>query len=211
MVEGRQRADAAGQDRHRMGVAAEPLIEAAHLLVHHRVVGHTSVEVRLLRGGWKFAVEQEIAGLQEVAVLGNLFDREAAVEQDAFITVDVGDLGFAAPGRGEARVVGEDAGLIIELGDVHDRRTDRSLVNRERPLVLADRQLTLLGVGAGLRIHVQPSNGMGPASGAPQGANLRDGTPAGPRGRFPNCVAYSSVRCKMEPCGGHISHGTAWC
>ena len=92
VVEGRQRADAAGHDRHRMRVAPEALIEPAHLLVHHRVMGHAVVEVGLLRGGRQLAVEQEVAGLQEIAVLGDLLDRIAAVEQDAFVAVDIGDL-----------------------------------------------------------------------------------------------------------------------
>jgi hypothetical protein len=44
------------------------------------VVGDTIVEVGLLRGGGKLAVEQEITGLEKVAVLGQLFDRIAAIE-----------------------------------------------------------------------------------------------------------------------------------
>ncbi len=93
VIERRQRADRAGHDGHRMRVAAEALEEAAHLLVHHRVAGHAIVEVGFLRGGRQFAVQQQIAGLEEVAVFGELFDRVAAIEQDAFVAVDVGDLG----------------------------------------------------------------------------------------------------------------------
>ena len=75
-----------------MGVATEALEEPAHLLVHHRVAGHDVIELGLLGGGRQFAVEQEIAGLQEVAVLGQLLDRVAAVQQHAFVAVDIGDL-----------------------------------------------------------------------------------------------------------------------
>ena len=96
VIEGRERADAAGHHRHRMRVAPEALEEPAHLLVHHRVVGHAVVEIGLLRRRRQLAVEQEVAGLQEVAVLGELLDRIAAIEQDAFVAVDIGDLGFAA-------------------------------------------------------------------------------------------------------------------
>ena len=148
VIERRQRADAAGHHRHRVRVAAEALEEAAHLLVNHRVVGDAVVEVRLLRLGRQLAVEQQIAGLEEVAVLGELLDRIAAVEQDAFVAVDIGDLGLAARRRGEARIVGEDAGLAVELGDVDDVRADRALVDRERVALLADRQLRGLGIGA---------------------------------------------------------------
>ena len=96
VIEGRERADAADHHRHRVGVAAEALEEAAHLLVDHGVMGDAVVEVGLLRGGRQFAVEQQVAGLEEVAVLGEVLDRIAAIEQDALVAVDVGDLGLAA-------------------------------------------------------------------------------------------------------------------
>ena len=92
VIEGRQRADHAAHHRHRMGVAAEAGEEARHLLVHHRVAGDAIVEIVLLRLGRQFAVEQQIADLEEVAVLGELVDRIAAVQQDAFVAVDEGDL-----------------------------------------------------------------------------------------------------------------------
>ena len=38
-------------------------------------------------------------------MLGHLLDRIAAVEQDALVTIDIGDLEFAAPGRGVAGIV----------------------------------------------------------------------------------------------------------
>ena len=75
-----------------MRIAAEALEEAAHLLVQHGVVGDAVVEIVLLRLGRQFAVEQQVADLEEVAVLGQLLDRIAAIEQHAFVAVDVGDL-----------------------------------------------------------------------------------------------------------------------
>ena len=101
-----------------MRVAAEALEEAGHLLVHHRVVGDAGDEVRLLRLARKIAFQQQVAGFEEVA-LGDLLDRVAAIAQDAGFAVDVGDLGLAARGRQEARVVGEDAGLVVERRDIH--------------------------------------------------------------------------------------------
>ena len=96
MVEGGERADRRDHDGHRMGVAAKTLEEAGHLLVHHRVVDHAMVKVLLLRRGRKLPVEQEIAGLEEVAVLGELLDRIAAVLEHAGVAVDIGDLRLAA-------------------------------------------------------------------------------------------------------------------
>ena len=92
VIEGRQRADAGHHDRHRMRVAAEALEEPRHLLVHHGVARDAIVEIGLLRGGRQLAVEQQVAGLEEVAVLGELLDRIAAIEQHALVAVDIGDL-----------------------------------------------------------------------------------------------------------------------
>jgi len=89
------------------------------------------IEVRLLGGGRQFAVEQQVTGLEEVAVFRQLLNRKAAVEQDAFVAVDVGDFGFAAGRRGKAGVVGEAAADVIELGYVDDLGADRPLIDRE--------------------------------------------------------------------------------
>ncbi len=105
MIEGGERADSADHDSHRVGVAAIAGEEAAHLLVDHRVARHARVEVLLLRSRRKFAVKQQIAGFQEVALFGQLLDRIAAVQQNTFVTVDVGDLGFARSRGGEAGVI----------------------------------------------------------------------------------------------------------
>src|SRR5262249_24998270 len=51
------------------------------------------------------------------------------------------------------RIVGEHAGLGIELADVHDGRADRSIVDRKRPALVADGELAGLGAGAALCIH----------------------------------------------------------
>ena len=45
MIERRERADRGDHDGHRMGVAAEALEEAGHLLVNHGVVDHAVVEI----------------------------------------------------------------------------------------------------------------------------------------------------------------------
>jgi len=87
-------------------------------------------EVGLLSCGRQFAVKQQVAGLEEIAVLGQVVDRIATIEQDALVTVDIGDLGFAAPGRGEARVISENAGFGVELADVDNFRANRSVVDR---------------------------------------------------------------------------------
>ena len=121
-----------------MRVAAEALEEARHLLVHHGVARDAVVEIGLLRLVGQFAVEQQIAGLEKVAVLGELLDREAAIEQHALVAVDIGDLGFAARRRGEAGIVGEHAGLAVELADVDDARADRPGLDRQLDRFVVD-------------------------------------------------------------------------
>ena len=151
VIEGRQRADAGHHDRHRMRVAAEALEEPVHLLVHHGVARDAVVEIGLLRRGRQLAVEQQVAGLEEVAVLGELLDRIAAIEQHALVAVDIGDRGLAARRRGEARIVGEHPGLGVELRDVDDARADRAVLHRAarpaccRRMSVAEAELMRLG------------------------------------------------------------------
>jgi hypothetical protein len=93
------------------------------------VLAHERHEVGLLLHVGQVALEQQVAGFQEVALLGQLLDGVAAVQQFALVTVDVGD-GAVARGRAqEARVVGELAGLRVKLADVDHIRPDAALVD----------------------------------------------------------------------------------
>ena len=70
-------------------------------------------------------------------MLGQLVDRVAAVAQDAGIAVDVGDLRAARGGVGEARVIGDQAGLGQQLAHVGAGRAlgggpDRQVAGRRR-------------------------------------------------------------------------------
>jgi hypothetical protein len=149
VVERRQRADHADHHGHRVRVAPEPLVEARQLLVHHGVVRHRAHEFGLLPGVRQLAVQQQVAGLEEVAVLRELLDRVAAVQQHAGVAVDVGDRRVAARRRQEARVVGEHAGFPVQRADVHHVGPDAPGHHRE---------LEALAVGQGQRrflVHVR--------------------------------------------------------
>ena len=98
----------------------KPRNRKLELLVHHGVVGDGVVELRHLLWRRQLAVEQQIADLQEARMLGQLVDRIAAIEQNALVAVDEGDVAFAGGGRGEAGIVGEEVGLAVELADVDD-------------------------------------------------------------------------------------------
>ncbi|MCY1417601.1 hypothetical protein D9M71_331400 [compost metagenome] len=110
VVEGRQGADHAAHDGHRVGVAAEAVEEALQLLVNHGVVLDGVDELFLLRGVGQFALQQQVAGFQVVGLLGELFDGIAAVQQHALVAIDIGDLRLARGGRHKARIKGVAAG-----------------------------------------------------------------------------------------------------
>ena len=82
-------------------------------------------------------MQQQKANLDEVAVFGQLIDRITAIEQNAFVTVDVGDPALAARGRREPRVVGEEVGFRIELADVDHVGSDRAARHRKVDALVA--------------------------------------------------------------------------
>ena len=131
VIEGGEGADAGDHHRHRMSVATETVEETVHLVVHHRVASDPIVELGLLRCRRQFAVQEQIAGLEEIAVLSELVDRITPVEEHALVAVNIGDLGFRARGRGKARVVGEHARLGVELADVDHRRAHGAFADRQ--------------------------------------------------------------------------------
>ena len=55
-----------------------------------------------------------------------MLDRRAAMQQDTLIAINVSDGGLARGGRGETGIIGEGAGLRVELADVEDVRADRA-------------------------------------------------------------------------------------
>ena len=80
-------------------------------------------------------------------MFGELLDRVAAIFQNTGVAVDIGDLGLAAAGGGEAGVVGEHPGLAVELGDVDDIRPHRAAQDREIIGLVTDREGSCLGAG----------------------------------------------------------------
>jgi hypothetical protein len=95
VIEGRQGADDAAHDGHRVRVPAEAGEEARHLLMDHRVMRDPVVEIVFLGLGRQFTVQKKVADFEEIALLGELVDRIATVQQDAFVAVDIGDLRLA--------------------------------------------------------------------------------------------------------------------
>src|SRR5262249_4229391 len=135
--------------------------------------------------------------LEKVAVLGQLFDRIPAIEQDSFIAVDVGDLGLAAAGRGVTGIVGEHPGLGVELADVDHCRTDRAVVDRKTGLLAAGDEFAGFDVGARLRIHDRALGCLARRIVLPRSGGMACATCfRTPRGKPLFCVAHPSVHCK---------------
>ncbi len=126
MIERRQGADRADHDRHRMRVAPEPGEEARHLLVQHGVTRDRVAEGGELVRRRQVAVQEQVADLKEARLLGQLVDGVAAIEQHAIVAIDVGDARGTVGGRCEPGIVGEAAGVAVELADVDHVGAERA-------------------------------------------------------------------------------------
>ena len=91
--------------------------------------------------GRQLPEDDQIRGLEIVAVFGELLDRVAAIPEDAFVAVDVGD-GAAAGRRVEKRrVVGHQPGVVavgldlLEIGGANRAFLDGDVVLLARAVV----------------------------------------------------------------------------
>ena len=129
-VERRQRADGGHQHAHRVGVVAEALHEALHVLVHERVVGDVVHPGLVLGLGRQLAVDQQVGDLEEGRLLRQLLDRVAAVLQDPLVAVDERDRALARGGVHEAGVVDGQRGAVTVLDLSEIRALHRTLLDR---------------------------------------------------------------------------------
>jgi hypothetical protein len=130
VVEGRHRRHDRGHHGHRVGVVMEAVVHVAQRLVEHRVPADRPREAGELRRGRQVAVQQQVGHLEVAAVLGELLDRVAAVEQDAGIAIDVGDAALAGCGGHEPGIEGEHPVVTVEGADVDHLRAYTAGVNR---------------------------------------------------------------------------------
>ena len=126
VIEGRQRADRAHHDRHRVRIAAEAFEEAVELRMQHGVHGDAAFEGLVLRSCRQLDVQQQVADLDEVGFRRQLVDRIATMQQHALVAVDESQGAFARGRRGSAGIVGEGFGRAVELADVDDIRAGRT-------------------------------------------------------------------------------------
>ena len=109
VVEGGKRRHHAAKHGHGMGVPPVALDQGLHLLMDHGVAADVVDELIPLRRIRQFAVQQQVADLQEVGLVGQLLDGIAPVQQHPGVPVNVGEFGDAGGGGDEAGIVGEVA------------------------------------------------------------------------------------------------------
>jgi hypothetical protein len=76
-------------------------------------------------------VQQQIADIQVIAVLGQILDGVTTVPQYSLAAVDIGDRGRTGSGRLVAGVVGKYTRLGIKLPDINNPRTLGTLEDRK--------------------------------------------------------------------------------
>lgn len=75
-----------------MRIPAKPAEDSGDLVVQHRMAADVLFKIRLLLRVGQFPVQQQIADFHEIGLIGQLLDRVAAVIQQTFFPIDVGDL-----------------------------------------------------------------------------------------------------------------------
>ena len=136
-----------------MRVVAEPLEELVDVRVDVGVDPHVVGPALELSRGRKLALEQQVRGLEEARLLGDLLDRVAAVAEDPLVAVDVRDRAPARCGvqvggieRHQSRPVG--ARDLTEVG-----RPDGAVDDRKRVLGA----VAVVDDGERLCVHQNPS------------------------------------------------------
>jgi hypothetical protein len=71
VIEGRQGANDANHDSHRMRVPTEALIKLDQLLMHHRVLLDGGFKIRLLLGVRQLTVLEQVSHFKEVALVAS--------------------------------------------------------------------------------------------------------------------------------------------
>jgi hypothetical protein len=95
----------------------------------------------LARG--QFAVDQQVCDFEEIALLGELLDRNAAMKQHTLVPVDESDLAFAGRGRHETGIEGEHPVIFGKTRDIEHIRPKRAALDVGRGL-LSRRQIRQL-------------------------------------------------------------------
>ena len=98
VIERRQRAGNTTHDCHWMRVATESMEQTGNLFVDHGMTGHRSFKFVILFLSRFFTIQQDVTNFQVVRIGRQLIDRETAVQQNTFITINKSNFRFAGCG-----------------------------------------------------------------------------------------------------------------
>ena len=139
-VEAGQVAQRGRQEGHRRGVGRDVLELVLHALVQQLVARQPLAEpVQFVLLGQP-AENQQPGRLDEIGMVGELLDGDAAIAEDALLAVDEGDRALADGRIGQRRVVGGQAGCIAEPRDVDGPLAFRPHKDGKFDLLVADDQ-----------------------------------------------------------------------
>ena len=156
LVVGAQRVDRAGQHRHRMGIAREPVEEALEVLVQQGVPLNLGGELLELIRRRQLPEDQQVADLDESRLLRQLLDRVAPVPQDARVAIDVRDGALGGRRVDEATVESRVAGLCQQRPQSDAIRSLRGLDDVKFELATRVLQGGMLLPGFGVIGHWDP-------------------------------------------------------
>ena len=129
MIESRKSTYQASHYGHGVSITSETTQEKLHLLIHHGVVVHQFVKVCALLRIRQVAFQEQVASVQIVAVVGQLLNGIAAVEQLTFVAINEGNVRLARGRRQEAWVISEHASLAIQFSNIDHIRTNAAAVD----------------------------------------------------------------------------------
>jgi len=112
-----------------MSVILEPLHQLLDVLVQQRVLRDGVGPLLKLLFRREFPKQDEIRRFEVGAVLGEFLDWIAAVPEDAFVAVDIGDGAAAGRGVEKSRVVGHQAGVVSALDLLEIRGANRPVLD----------------------------------------------------------------------------------
>lgn len=118
-----------GQHGHRVRIAREDVEGGLKVLIQESVVANLSVELRQLVLSRQVALNQQVGHLVKGGVLSQIRDVITTVAENAFLTINKGDLGLGGTGRCITRVEGHQASLVTELANIEAGVTLRGLLN----------------------------------------------------------------------------------
>ena len=203
-IEGRERADGAQEDAHRVRVVLEAFHQLLDVLVQQPVRLDVLGPLVELLARRQLAEEQQIRHLEVVRALRQLLDRIAAILEDPLVAVDVGNSAAARRSVHERRIVGDESEVVrrcLDLLQVHG--ANRAVLDRQLVLfagAVVDDGERVLHRGCGCRGRRVPVSCDAIRHGFDPGSHRRATVPAHPSRDSPRRPIAPGLRCGIVRC-----------